>query len=123
MTSTHHLGLFVFRVSFSGMLLVHGIPKLLEVLQGDFSFGDPIGVGAVISKILVVISEVICPLLIIIGYKTRLAAIPTVIMMMVAAFVVHRSDSFATKELALLYMFAFIVIALVGAGRFSADKK
>jgi putative oxidoreductase len=123
MTSTYHLGLLILRISFSGLMLVHGIPKLLEVLQGDFSFGDPIGVGAALTKILAVVGEVICPLLMIIGYKTRLAAIPAMITMFVAAFIVHGSDPFSSKEKALLFGFAFLVIALAGAGKFSVDRK
>jgi len=123
MTATHHLGLLVLRVSTSGLMLTHGIPKLLEVLEGDLSFGDPIGLGATVSKILAIIGEVVAPLLIIIGYKTRLAAIPALITMFVAAFVVHANDPFGSKEKALLFGFAFLVIALVGAGRYSVDKK
>ncbi|MCW5519568.1 DoxX family protein [Aureitalea sp. L0-47] len=123
MTSTYHLGLLILRIGFSGMMLVHGIPKLLDVLQGDFGFGDPIGLGATVTKILAVIGEVICPLLIIIGYKTRLAAIPALITMLVAAFVVHASDPFGTKEKALMFACAFLVIALTGAGKISVDKK
>ena len=123
MTSTYHLGLLLLRIGFSGMMLTHGIPKLLDVIQGDFSFGDPIGLGATVSKILAVIGEAICPMLIIIGYKTRLAAIPTIITMLVAFFIVHASDPFGTKEKALMFACAFIVIALTGAGKFSVDKK
>lgn len=123
MTATHHLGLLVLRVSTSGLMLTHGIPKLLEVLQGDFSFGDPIGLGATVTKLLAIIGEVVAPLMIIIGYRTRLAALPALITMFVAAFVVHANDPFGSKEKALLYGFAFLVIALVGAGRYSVDKK
>ena len=123
MTSTYHLGLLILRISFSGLMLVHGIPKLWDVLQGDFGFGDHFGIGEPLTKILAIIGEVICPLLIIIGYKTRLAAIPTFITMAVAAFVIHGDDPFGSKEKALLFGFAFLVIALVGAGKFSVDKK
>ncbi len=123
MTATHHLGLLLLRVSFSGFMLVHGVPKLLEVLQGDFSFGDPLHIGQVATKLLAVLGEVICPLLILIGYKTRLVAIPAFITMFIAAFVVHAADDFFTKEKALLYAAAFLVIALVGAGKISIDKK
>lgn len=123
MTSTYHLGLLILRLSSSGMMLFHGIPKLLDVLQGDFSFGDPIGIGSTLSKILVVLAEAICPLFIILGYKTRLAAIPAFIAMLVAAFVAHADDPFSSKEKALLFAAAFLVIMLTGAGKFSIDKK
>lgn len=123
MRSTIHIGLLLLRISFSAFMLTHGIPKLLEVLQGDFSFGDPIGIGAAATKILAVVGEVIAPLLLIIGYKTRLAAVAAAITMYVAAFVVHAADPFGTKELALMYAAAFTVIALTGAGKYSADKR
>ena len=79
MTSTYHIGLLLLRVGFSGMMLTHGIPKLMKLVQGNMEFGDPIGIGSSLSLILVVIGEAICPLLIIIGYKTRLATIPIII--------------------------------------------
>jgi len=43
--------------------------------------------------------------------------------MAVAAFIVHGDDPFGTKEKALLYLAFFIVIALVGPGKFSIDEK
>tara|TARA_R110000772_G_scaffold84356_1_gene178113 strand:+ start:311 stop:682 length:372 start_codon:yes stop_codon:yes gene_type:complete len=123
MTSTYHIGLLLLRVSFSGLMLTHGIPKLMNLVQGNLEFSDPLGIGAVPSLILTVIGEVICPLLIIIGYKTRLAAIPAAITMAVAAFVIHGADPIGTKEKALLYFFAFVIIALTGPGKFSVDRK
>jgi len=123
MTSTYHIGLLLLRLGFSGLMLTHGLPKLMNLVQGNLEFSDPLGIGAVPSLILTVIGEAICPLLIIIGYKTRLAAIPAAITMAVAAFIVHGADPIGTKEKALLYLFAFVVIALTGAGKYSADKK
>jgi putative oxidoreductase len=123
MKSMHHIGLLLLRLSFSGLMLTHGIPKLMNLAQGNLEFSDPLGIGAVPSLILTVIGEVICPLLLIIGYKTRLAAIPAAITMAVAAFIVHGADPIGTKEKALLYLFAFAVIALTGAGKYSVDKK
>ena len=123
MTATHHLGLLLLRVSFAGAMLVHGIPKLLNLLSGNFEFGNPIGVGPEVSLILTVIGEAICPMLIIIGFKTRLMTIPTIITMLVAAFIVHASDDFYTKEKALLYLFGFVAIALLGGGKFGVSRK
>ena len=122
MTSTYHIGLLLLRLGFSGLMLTHGIPKLMKLLQGNLEFADPLGIGALPSLILTVIGEVICPLLIIIGYKTRLAAIPAAITMAVAAFVIHGADPIGTKEKALLYLFAFVIIALTGAGKYAVDR-
>lgn len=122
MSATYHIGLLLLRLGFSGLMLTHGIPKLKKLLQGNLEFADPLGIGALPSLILTVIGEVICPLLIIIGYKTRLAAIPAAITMAVAAFVIHGADPIGTKEKALLYLFAFVIIALTGAGKYAVDR-
>ncbi len=105
------------------MMLTHGYPKFQKLLSGDFEFGDPLGLGPTPSLFLAIIGEFICPILVLIGFKTRLAAIPTVITMAVAAFVVHAADPFGTKEKALLFLTMFLVIALVGPGKYSLDKK
>ncbi|MCB0454952.1 MAG: DoxX family protein [Aequorivita sp.] len=122
-TTSYNLGLLLLRMGFGAMMLTHGIPKLLKMLSGDFSFGDPIGIGEPASLFLAVLSEVLFPLLVIIGFKTRLAAIPVIITMVVAAFVVHAADPLRTKEMAILYLIGFIAIALLGAGKYSVDRK
>jgi putative oxidoreductase len=123
MKSMLPIGLLLLRLGFSGLMLTHGIPKLMNLVEGNLEFSDPLGIGAVPSLILTVIGEVVCPILIIIGYKTRLAAIPAAITMAVAAFMVHGADPIGTKEKALLYLFAFVIIALTGPGKYSVDKK
>ena len=123
MTSTYHIGLFLLRFTFSAMMLSHGIPKLLNLIQGTLMNADPIGIGVLATTILVVIAEAICPMLIIIGYKTRLASIPVIITMGVAAFIVHGADPIGMKEKALLFLFGFLAIALLGAGKHSVDRK
>ncbi|PWK19574.1 DoxX family protein [Xanthomarina spongicola] len=112
-----------FRISISGMMLVHGIPKIERLFSSPIEFGDPIGVGPTLSLILALIGEVIAPLFIIVGFKTKLAAIPAAITMFVAAFIVHLEDDFGTKEKALLYLVCFIVIFLAGPGKYAIDNK
>jgi putative oxidoreductase len=43
--------------------------------------------------------------------------------MLVAAFIVHLDDPFKRKELALLYLVGFLIVLLMGAGKYSLDKK
>ncbi|WP_299799357.1 DoxX family protein [uncultured Maribacter sp.] len=117
------IGLAFFRIAISAMMLTHGLPKFQKLIAGDFQFADPFGIGAAPSLFLAVIGEFICPILIIIGFKSRLAAIPAAITMAVAAFVAHGADDFNTKEKALFYLVAFITISLVGPGKFGIDKK
>jgi len=43
--------------------------------------------------------------------------------MIVAAFIVHLDDPFKRKELALLYLVGFLIVLLMGPGKYSLDKK
>lgn len=121
--SFNDLALAILRVSFSGILLTHGIPKINMLLEDPSGFPDLLGIGGTGALILAIIGEVVAPLLVIVGYKTRLATIPAIITMGVAVFMVHANDDFATKEKALLFLCGFLVIALAGAGRYSIDGR
>lgn len=119
-----NLGLLLLRIAPSIMLLTHGISKFQKLIGGgEIKFGDPLGVGPVPSLILAIIGEVVCPLLLIIGFKTRWAAIPSALTMATAAFIVHASDPFGVKEKSLLFLSFFIVIILLGPGKYSVDGK
>ena len=116
------VGLLVLRVSFSVLMIVqHGWKKLVRFNEIAPKFPDPLGVGSDVSLALAVAGEVLFPLMIIVGFRTRLASIPAAITMAVAAFLVHAGDPLKEREMALLYLFAFAAIALLGPGRFSWD--
>ncbi len=116
------LALLLLRLGFGGFMLTHGIPKI-EMLSDPSKFADPLGVGNMTSLILTLIGEVVAPIFVIIGFKTKMATIPTIITMAVAAFMVHGADPLGKKEPALLYLIVFLVIFLSGPGRFSLDRK
>lgn len=115
-------GLLLFRVVISLSMLTHGFSKAMKLLNGDFSFADPIGFGETTTLILAVIAEVLAPLFIIVGYKTRIATIPVFLTMLVALLVVHIDDGFSRQELPLLYLMSFLLVYILGPGKISVDK-
>jgi putative oxidoreductase len=117
------IGLAILRIAPSALLLTHGIPKFQKLLNGNLSFADPIGLGEGPSLFLAIIGEFICPILLIIGYKTRWSAVPSVLTMLTIVFIVHQNDPFGKKEMALLYLIFFLAIMLLGPGKYSFDKK
>lgn len=119
----NNVGLAILRIAPSAMLLTHGIGKFQNLISGNFEFGNPIGIGAAPSLFLAVIGEFVCPILLIVGFKTRWAAIPPAITMAVAILFVHGSDPFGVKEKAFLYLAFFVVVMLLGPGKYSVDTK
>ncbi len=61
-------------------------------------------------------------ILILIGFGTRLAAIPLIITMAVAAFLIHSADPFGKQEMAILYLVVYVVLLIAGSGRYSLDS-
>ena len=116
-------GLLLMRVGFSVGMMTHGYGKFLKVIQGNFEFGDPIGIGPTFSLILAAIGEFIAPILIILGWKTRLATIFPTLTMLVAFAISHDGDPFSRKEKAFVYLIAFLTLYFTGPGKYSLGKE
>lgn len=144
MDTTRHeqltsIGLLILRLGMAGYLLTHGWGKVDMVVKGQAAmFGDPIGIGPALSLYLVTFAEFVCSILVIVGLFTRLAAIPPIIAMAVAAFVAHGADpwtmqaaamafysgaskSWASKQPALMFLIPFLALVFTGAGAYSLD--
>jgi len=115
------LGLLVLRIAICAMMLTHGLAKLSNFSDLSQNF-NPIGIGGTLSLSLVIFAEVFCSIALFLGLLTRLATFPLIIAMCVAAFVTHGGQDFASKELALLYLSFYVVIFIIGPGRFSFDR-
>jgi putative oxidoreductase len=103
-------------------MLTHGLPKLMKVLEGNFTFQDPFNIGSAASLILAVFAEFVCSILIFFGLSTRIATLPLIFTMATAAFVVHANDPFTKKELALIYLLIYCTILFLGPGKYSVDN-
>jgi len=109
-----------------GILMIpHGYSKLQKLIAegAEAGFADPLGFGELPSLILTIFAELVCAILVLIGFKTRLVSIPLIITMLVAALVVHINDPFNKMELPLLYAAVYSALALFGAGKFSVDGR
>lgn len=118
------LGLLALRLWLGGSLLVlHGWSKVLNYSKLASTFPDPLGVGSRWSLVLAILGEVLCTVLIMIGFFTRLAALGSAVTMAVAWYLVHKMalSGPASGELAFIYLAGFVTLIIAGAGRFSVD--
>jgi putative oxidoreductase len=123
--STDDHGKLVLRVVLAALLLFHGVSKLMGGIGFISGMLEKVGAPAALGY-LVYVGEVIAPLLILIGLYTRAAALVVAMNMIVALLLVHTSQFFTMAdtggwalELQGMYLGAAIVLALLGAGRFS----
>lgn len=118
-----NFGLFIFRVGASALMLTHGYGKFMRIVNGEWRFSDPLGIGVEASLSLAAFGEFICPILIILGLGTRLAAIPTMITMLVAWQIAHGDDPFSSQEKSVAYLLVFTCILIMGPGKYSLDQR
>lgn len=121
----HHIGLLILRVSLGlCMIYGHGWGKFTRLFGTDeIKFADPFGLGPVASLAMAAFAEVICSILVITGFYTRLATIPLMITMITAFFVSHLDDPFGQQEKVILFGFAFLALFFTGPGKYSLDSK
>ena len=112
----------IVRVVFGVMLMNHGIDKWANYQELSAVFPDPLGIGSPLSLGLAIFGELACSMAFIIGFLYRLAMIPMIFTMCVAFFIVHADDPFAVKELAFVYLVVFVLMYIVGPGKFAVDR-
>lgn len=116
-------GAFFLRLSVGGtMFWHHGLPKLMSFSERMDGFADPFGLGSAFSLTLIVFAELVCSALVVLGLWTRAALVPLIIGMAVIVFMVKGDAEFKDKELALVYLFAFVALFFIGSGRYSVDR-
>ena len=119
------LALLFIRIWFCISLFVkHGIEKVFHHQDMLDKFPDPIHVGPAIGLTFALISDFVCPLLIIMGFGTRLAALFMVINLFVVFTFMHQfSFMDGHAELVYVYLGLSIFIAIAGPGRYSIDSR
>jgi len=117
------LGLLILRVLLSAAMLTHGYPKLMRIINGEWRFSDPLGLGVEASLTMATFAEFFCSILLMLGLTTRYAVIPLVITMLVAWQIQHGDDPFSSQEKSFLYLIGYLSILFTGPGKFSLDQR
>ena len=114
--------LLILRLLFGLLLMWHGLTKMSSFESIVDTFPNPLGLGSRFSLYMIIFVEVFCSVGVIFGAFYRLALIPMIFSMCVAFLFVHRGQPFAAKELAFIYLVVFVVLFVMGAGRYSLDN-
>jgi putative oxidoreductase len=116
------IALLITRIGIALLMFTHGVPKISGLFQSPVRFMDFLGLGPAVSLSLALFAEVVCSVFVLLGLGTRLAVIPLSITMLIAAFHVHISDPFAKQEMSLHFLLVYVVLFILGSGKYSIDN-
>ena len=125
------LGILILRLMLAGILLFHGIYKInhgvawIKPLLAQFGLPGVLAYGTYVA-------EFAAPVLLILGFQVRLAALAIVIDMCMAIFLVLRHQIFALKqepgggwaiELQALLLFSALALVFLDSGSYRLGRK
>ena len=113
------------RIFISLIFLVAGIGKILNY-EGTIGYMESFGVpGSLLIPAIII--EILFPLLIIVGYKTKFSAIILALFAILLAVIFHTDFSNQMQLMSFLKNFAiaggFLIIFIRGAGKYSIDQR
>lgn len=129
MKSSHHIGTLIIRLSIGILMLLHGIGKLIHGIGPIENALTARGLPAFLA-FAVFFGEILAPIGIIFGYRTRLSAIILTINCIVAIYLMHAGQIFSLNshgawsiELIGLYLFGAIALIFTGGGKLSLSRR
>jgi len=117
-------GKLILRSCVGGLMLFHGISKLMHPGSIDFIAGMLAGYSLpAILAYGVYIGEVLAPLMVIVGYKARLGGLLIAVNMLFALALAHTGDLFSLSEhggwmveLQMFYLLSAVSVVFLGSG-------
>ena len=113
------------RIFISLIFLIAGVGKIFNY-EGTIVYMENFGIPGYLL-IPAIIIEILLPLLVIIGYKTKLAAIILALFGILLAIIFHTDFSVQMQLMSFLKNFAiaggFLIIFVRGAGKYSIDQR
>lgn len=125
----HHpdLGKLLLRLTCGGLLFLHGSHSALHGIDHVKDMVAAVGLPENIAWANL-IGEVVAPLFMVAGYKTRIAALVVAFNMLMSVLIAHRDIAFMRNdfggwmiELNVFYFMTALVVFFLGAGRYSVS--
>jgi putative oxidoreductase len=98
------------------------LPKVLHYSSQAAVIEDPFHLGKTLSLSFAIFAEFVCPPLMILGIATCLAAIPILLVTVIALAFVHREWTLEQCQFAWMLLILFGTIAIAGPGQYQLGK-
>lgn len=104
------------------LMLVHGLKKIANVDEELKLLPNPFGIAPHLNLYIAIIANLVMPLFVITGTFTKLAILPILGITLTGYFIVHSNDSLAIRDIPFMYSLSFLVVLLLGPGKYSVDE-
>ena len=128
-TTLSNIGLLLLRLSLGGMMLFNGMAKLVRGVDSIKETFLEAGIPEFIAYA-VYLGELLAPVLMIFGFRTRLAGMLIAITMLVAILTAHSEKIFTLNpyggwalEVLGLYFFGALALCFTGAGKIAVSHR
>lgn len=117
------ISLLVFRIVASLELMVaHGLKKIGVSTTKPEIVPNPLDLPEELNRLLAISANLFFPILVILGFLTRLATLPVLAVTLTGYFVVHRNGTLLQRDTPLIYSLIFLLILVLGPGGYSVDS-
>lgn len=124
-----NIGLLILRLTLGLLMLLHGIAKLTNGPGGIQDMIEGIGLPGFLAYG-VYLGEVVAPIMLIIGFRVRIAAMLFISTMLVAVGLAHAGDILSLSqtggwaiELQALYLFGALTLVFTGGGNLAVSQQ
>ena len=112
--------ILLIRLFFGVMFFIHGLDKMMNFSELSEVYPNVLGFGSYMTLMVTIFCEFCCSLFLIAGLLVRIMVLPMIAAMAVAFFDVH--DAMLPEgELSLIYLVVFVMLYVVGPGKYSID--
>lgn len=109
------------RLFLGGIILLHNIGKMQLYNEIINTYPSIFHMGSAATFASITIVQVVLAVLLIVGFRVRLAALLMAAGMLVSIFLIYPDKGFLASELLFVYMGSYIALIISGAGIFSLD--
>lgn len=128
MNKNQNIGLLLLRVSIAFTMLIYGLTKLINGIEGIKAVVVNSGLPALLGYG-IFIGEILAPILIIVGYRTRIAGVVFTINCLMAIILVQLPNLLKLNEsggwqigLLVIYTVFGLSMFLIGAGQYALSS-
>jgi putative oxidoreductase len=117
------IGILILRITLGGLLFLHGIHKISAGIENQMQLLSNNGMPGQLMYF-VYISEVLAPVLLVLGVFTRISALTIIVTMITILFVIPAplleldNHGASTIELQILYLLIPVALFFTGPGRY-----